>query len=154
MCLSVLLTCMCVCHVHVWCPTRSEGGIRSPSTEVTMVMNYTTDAGNWTLSSARTTGGPQPPSPSLEAPASSSEVKDAVTHKVKHGLCPATCASTENTDSCWLCSATGSSDVANCSLQQNSWGRFRRVGASTTQATEAQDLISLFFPGFPFSAGI
>lgn len=83
-------------------------------------------------------------------------MKDAVTHKVKHGLCPATCARRPQRTRtvAGLCSATGSSDVANCSLQQNSWGRFRRVGASTALAAETQDLASLFFPGFPFSVGM
>lgn len=145
--MSVLLTCMCVCHAHVWCPKRSERGVRSPSTEVTMVMNYTTDAGNWTLSSARATSRPQPPSPSLLVSASSSEVKDAVTHKVKHGLCSATCTQhPQRTRQLLGFAVLQVAWMWQTALQQDSWGRFQRVGA--------QDLTSLFFPGFPFSVGI
>lgn len=37
MCISALPACIYVCHVCVWCPQRSEGGIRSLGTEISDV---------------------------------------------------------------------------------------------------------------------
>lgn len=47
-CIRILPGRMCVCHVCVWCPQRSEEGSRFPGTQVDTVVSPHVVTGNWT----------------------------------------------------------------------------------------------------------
>lgn len=44
--MNVLSTCMCVRHMHAWCPQKSEEGPAPLELESQMVVNYPMDTGN------------------------------------------------------------------------------------------------------------